>query len=56
MFVLKNREEIVAQLAAILRKFDVDCNKYDTDVYLYYNDDTQTAELETFETSAVATG
>lgn len=49
MFVLKNRVEIVAQLAVILRQFDVDCNKYDTDVYLYYNADTQTAELETFE-------
>ena len=49
MFVLKNRVEIVAQLAGILRQFDVDCNKYDTDVYLYYNADTQTAELETFE-------
>lgn len=48
MFVLKNRVEIVAQLAVILRQFDVDCNKYDTDVYLYYNADTQTAELDTF--------
>lgn len=49
MFVLKNHVEIVSKLADIFYQFDVNCNKYDTDVYLYYNADTQTAELETFE-------
>lgn len=49
MFILKNRVEIVEQLAALLRKFDVDCNSYDTDVYLYYDADAQNAELKTFE-------
>lgn len=48
MFTLKNRVEIVAQLVEILRQFDIECNGYDTLVYLKYNADTQTAELETF--------
>ena len=49
MFTLKNRAEIVAQLVEILRQFDIDCNSYDTDIYLYYDVENQTAELKTFE-------
>lgn len=46
--IIKNRVEIVEQLAELLRKFDIELNKYDTDVYLYYNSESQTASLDTF--------
>lgn len=45
---LKNREEVVKTLAKMLREFDVEMNPFDTDVYLYYNDEEKTAELDTF--------
>lgn len=46
--IIKNRVEIVEQLAELLRKFDIELNKYDTYVYLYYNSESQTASLDTF--------
>lgn len=45
---MKNRAEIVEKLAEMLMDFDKDCNAYETDVYLYYNEATETAELDTF--------
>ena len=45
---LKNRAEIVAELAKMLREFDLALNPYDTDVYLYYDENEKTAELDTF--------
>ena len=45
---LKNRAEIVEQLTEILIQFAKDCNGYQTDVYLYYDEETQTAKLDTF--------
>lgn len=45
---LKNRAEIVAELAKMLREFDLELNPYDTDVYLYYDETKKTAELDTF--------
>lgn len=45
---LKNREEVVKELAKLLRGFDVEMNSYETDVYLYYNEEEKTAELDTF--------
>lgn len=45
---LKNRAEIVAKLAEMLKKFDLELNTYDTDVYLYYDEAEKTAELDTF--------
>lgn len=45
---LKNRAEIVAELAKMLREFDLALNPYDTDVYLYYDKAEKTAELDTF--------
>lgn len=45
---LKNREEVVKTLAKMLREFDIEMNPFDTDVYLYYNDEEKTAELDTF--------
>ena len=46
--IIKNRIEVVQQLAEILRKFDIELNPYDTDVYLYYDSEAQTATLDTF--------
>lgn len=45
---IKNREQIIEQLTEMLIQFDKDMNKYQTDIYLYYNKETQTAELNTF--------
>ena len=45
---IKNREEIIEQLAEMLLQFDKDENNYQTDVYLYYDEEQQTAELDTF--------
>ena len=45
---LKNRAEIVAELAKMLREFDLALNPYDTEVYLYYDKAEKTAELDTF--------
>lgn len=45
---IKNREEIIEQLTKMLMQFDKDCNKYQTDVYLYYDKENQTAKLDTF--------
>lgn len=45
---IKNREQIIEQLTEMLMQFDKDMNEYQTDVYLYYNKETQTAELDTF--------
>ena len=45
---LKNREEVVKTLAKMLREFDIEMNSFDTDVYLYYNEEEKTAELDTF--------
>ena len=44
---IKNRAEIVAELAELLKQFDIDLNEYQTDVYLYLNEDG-TATLDTF--------
>lgn len=48
MRTLKNREAIVEELAEMLKKFDMQLNEYQTDVYLYYDEEEQTAELDTF--------
>lgn len=46
--LIKNREEIIEQLTEMLIQFDKDCNTYQTDVYLYYDKENQTAKLDTF--------
>ena len=48
MLTIKNREEIIDELVDMLVQFDKDCNSYQTDVYLYYDEENQTAELDTF--------
>lgn len=45
---IKNHDEIIKQLTQILITFAKDSNPYQTDVYLYYNTETQTARLDTF--------
>ena len=45
---ITNREEIVEQLTEMLIQFDKDARMYQTDVYLYYDSENQTAELDTF--------
>lgn len=44
---IKNREQIIDELVEMLIQFDINCNQYDTDVYLYL-DDEGNAELDTF--------
>lgn len=48
MLTIKNREEIVKELAGMLKQFDKDFNSYQTDVYAYYNSETQEVSLDTF--------
>lgn len=47
MTEIKNREQVVAALTALLMQFDKDCNSYQTDVYMYVDDDGNAA-LDTF--------
>lgn len=43
-----NINELVSELAVILRKFEIDLNPYQTDVYFYYDADAKIGRLETF--------
>lgn len=45
---ITNREEIVERLADTLQQFDRDLNSYQTDVYMYIDEDTGAATLDTF--------
>ena len=45
---IKNKEAVIEQLAEMLMKFDKSFNQYNTDVYLYYNEETQEATLDEF--------
>ena len=45
---IKNRDEVIEQLTELLMTFDKECHQYQTDVYLYFNKDTNTATLDTF--------
>lgn len=45
---IKNREELIKQLTEMLMEFAKDCNQYQTDVYLFYVKETQTAKLDTY--------
>lgn len=45
---IKNREQVIEQLAEMLFKFDIEKNRYQTDVYAYYNKETQEITLDTF--------
>ena len=46
---INNREALIEELAELLMQFDKGQSKQQTDVYLYYHEDTKTAELDTFE-------
>ena len=41
-----NREEIIEQLAELLMTFAKKCNEHQTDVYIYFDPNTNTAKLE----------
>lgn len=43
-----NINDLVSELAVILRKFGIDLNPYQTDVYFYYDADAKIGRLETF--------
>lgn len=45
---ITNREEIVVKLAELLMQFDKKLNGYQTDVYLYIDEETGAAMLDTF--------
>lgn len=45
---ITNREEIVESLAELLMQFDKDENSYQTDVYMYIDEETGAATLDTF--------
>lgn len=45
---ITNREEIVERLANLLQQFDRDLNSYQTDVYMYIDEETGAATLDTF--------
>jgi len=42
-----NREEIIEQLAELLMTFAKKCNEYQTDVYIHFDPNTNTAKLDT---------
>lgn len=41
-----NINDLVSELAVILRKFEIDLNSYQTDVYFYYNPDTKIGHFD----------
>lgn len=45
---ITNREKIVEELTDLLMQFDKDMNSYQTDVYMYINEESNTASLDTF--------
>lgn len=45
---IKNREAVIEKLAEMLKQFDMDRNQYQTDVYAYYNKETEEVTLDTF--------
>lgn len=45
--MIKNSEQIVAELAALLKTFDLELRPYQTDVYIYLHDDG-TASISEF--------
>lgn len=46
--IIKNRQAVIEQLTEMLMKFDKSFNQYNTDVYLYYNEETKEATLDEF--------
>jgi hypothetical protein len=48
IYDVANFDELTDELIELFKEFDKELNAYDTDVYLYYDEDTNTAELDTF--------
>lgn len=51
-FYIKNYDEVITTLAELLKKFKIDLNGYQTDVYLNFDAKTKTATIDTYEFSA----
>lgn len=49
---IKNYDEVITTLAELLKKFKIDLNGYQTDVYLNFDAKTKTATVDTYEFSA----
>lgn len=48
IYDVANFDELTDELIELFKEFDKELNSYDTDVYLYYDEDTNTATLDTF--------
>ena len=48
IYDVKNFDQLNDELIELFKEFDKELNEYDTDVYLYYDEDTNTATLDTF--------
>lgn len=48
MMIIKNRQEIINELAKMLKQFDKELNEYQTDIYAYYDEKTQEVALKKF--------
>lgn len=46
---IKNKDEVIEEIKTILMDFDKECSLVDTDIYLYYDDSTHMAHIDTFE-------
>ena len=46
--IIKNKDEIIERLTEMLMNFEKELSSYTTDVYLYYDENTQKATLDTF--------
>lgn len=49
IYDVDNFDEINEELIELFKQFDKELNNYDTDVYLYYDEDNNTARLDTFQ-------
>lgn len=45
---IRNYNEVLETLIALLKEFDKNLNTYQIDVYLYYNEETQEVKVDTF--------
>ena len=46
--MFKNHDELIEELANKIMNFDIVCNRYQTDVYGYYDPETETARFEEY--------
>lgn len=46
--MIKNREEIIEQLVQMIKKLEIECNLYQTDIYAYYDKETGIVTLDEY--------